>query len=71
MTETHRNMMQRERESERERERERERGERKREEQRERERIYYPTDIILSVPSIKAPDSCSAQARERQAQHIE
>ena len=49
MTETQRNMIQRVRERERERERKRKR-------KKERERVYYPTVIILRVPSIKLPD---------------
>ena len=47
MTYTQRNMIQRESKREKERERERE---------KKRERVYFPTVIILRVPSIKIPD---------------
>ena len=64
MMETQRNMIQREREREREREKARERVRK-----REKERAYYPSVIILRVPSINIPDFV-AQHRPERDRHI-
>ena len=66
MTETQRKREKKDRERERKREKERQK-----EIKKERERKYYPTVIILRVPSIKIPDFFAQHRPERDRHRLQ